>query len=223
MSARGGVVAWLAVSAVAMSVTVAGAVTLGGVGSDQSALASDEAACAVEAADEAAAERLAIGCGHDVEVVSARTEWNSLYAQPDGAMRFEVSAAAVRTKVTGQWGPVDNALVEVDGGYEVVAAVTPMRFGGAGDGAPLVRMWRDGHELTMDLPFDLPEPTLTQDDQLTYAQVLPGVDLIVTVNPDATGFSEVLRVQSPQAAADPRLRELVLPMETSSGLTLEAH
>ena len=63
-----------------------------------------EVDCAVQTAvDEATAAVAARECGHDVEVVEARTEWESVYAQPDGSMRLDISTSAVRTDVDGEW------------------------------------------------------------------------------------------------------------------------
>ncbi|MBB2923528.1 VCBS repeat-containing protein [Cellulomonas cellasea] len=174
---------------------------------------------AVPEADAAAA--LAQRCGTDVEVTSARTEWVTSVAQPDGTMRLDVSAQAVRARQDGAWVDVDNAVVPGDGGFAVASPVLPMTFSdGTGD-EPLVRLERDGHTVSFDVPFDLPAPEVS-GAELTYADVLPGVDLVVTVNPDATGFSEVLRVESAQAAAHPRLRELTFPVETSDGVEVRA-
>ncbi|NTW40352.1 MAG: LamG domain-containing protein, partial [Cellulomonadaceae bacterium] len=132
-----------------------------------------------------------------------------------------MSAAAVRARVDGEWVEVDNSLVAGGAGLEVAAAVLPMTFSDGSGDRPLVSMERDGHDVSFDVPFQLPEPSVS-GPELTYADVLPGVDLVVTVNDDTTGFSEVLRVESAEAAADPRLDELTFPVETSSGVELRA-
>lgn len=56
---------------------------------------------------------------------------------------------------------------------------------------------------------------------MTFAGVLPGVDLVVTVNEDATGFSEVLRVESPEAAP-PDLAALTSDVGMSDCIDLQA-
>ncbi|WP_421742691.1 LamG-like jellyroll fold domain-containing protein [Cellulomonas sp.] len=136
-------------------------------------------------------------------------------------MRLDVSTGAVRTRVSGAWAKVDNSVVAKGGALRVASAVTPMRFSDGSGDEPFATIERDGHELSFDMPFDLPAPTV-EGAQLTFANVLPGVDLVVTVNEDATGFSEVLRVQSPEAAADPRLKDLTFPIETSDEIELQA-
>ena len=177
--------------------------------------------CVEEAGDAVAASVVAVGCDREVEVLDARSEWASTFALPDGSMRLDTSIAAVRTDVSGEWEPVDPSVVEGDGGLVVASAVAPMTFSDGTDGAPLARIERDGHEVVFDAPFDLTEPTV-DGSQVTYPGVLPGVDLVVTVNEDATGFSEVLRVESPEAAAHPELAELTFDVQTSDGIELRA-
>ena len=164
---------------------------------------------------------MSVNCDDDVEVLGARTAWNTLTALPDGDMRLDFSATAVRTNVHGTWAPVDNTLEASATGIEVASPVTPMTFSDGSAGEPLATIERDGHVLSFDVPFQLPAPSVI-DDQLTYSSVIPGVDLIVTVNDDATGFTDVLRVESPEAAADPRLDELRFPVTVSHELSLVA-
>jgi len=150
-------------------------------------------------------------------VVSARTEWETLVALPGGGMRLDVTALASRTLVDGRWVEVDPTLVAAGGGFEVAAPVVEMTFSDGRSGAPLVRMSREGHELVFDVPFELPVPVV-EGARLTYGQVLPGVDLVVSVDEDATGFSEVLVVESAQVAAHPELAELRMGLEVSEFL-----
>ncbi len=175
--------------------------------------------CSEPADTDGAAAELAVACKKDVEVVGERTSWQTVYAQPNGNMRLEISTAAVRTQEDGKWVPVDSSVVESTDGLVVAAAVSPMTFSDGTDGAPLATLERDGHTLTFDVPFDLPQPVV-HDDQVVYEDVLPDVDLVVTVTPDATGFTEVLRVETPEAAADPRLDTLRFPIEASKDLDI---
>lgn len=223
MAVRGRRGTWGVAGAVAVvSLVAGGGFAAAVIGGDVEPVVLLEPECPGQAPDEATAVALARECGHDVEVMDARTEWNTLVARPDSTMRFEVSAVAVRTEVTGQWSDIDTSIVATGDGFEVVAPVSPMRFSDGG-GGPLASISREDHDLELDVPFDLPAPELTDQNQLTYVDVLPDVDLVVTVNGDGTGFSEVLRVGTPQAAADPRLRELVLPVEVSEDLSLEPY
>jgi hypothetical protein len=162
---------------------------------------------------------IAARCGEDVEVLDRRSEWETLVAQPDGLMRLDVSTVAVRTRTSGQWADVDRSVVAGADGLAVASPVVPMTFSDGRPGAPLVRLVKDGHEVVMDTPFDLPVPVV-EGGSITYEQVRPGIDLVVSVNDDATGFAQVLRVASPSAAADPLLEGLTFPVTTSDGASL---
>ncbi|MBD7917824.1 VCBS repeat-containing protein [Cellulomonas sp. Sa3CUA2] len=210
--------AWALATAAALA--LAGAAPVAQAAGPRPAPPAAAPACADSAPEVDAAGALAARCDREVEVLDERSEWATTFALPDGSMRLDTSIAAVRTDVSGEWEPVDASVVEGDGGLQVASAVTPMTFSDGSDGAPLARIERDGHEVVFDAPFDLPAPSV-DGSQVTYDEVLPGVDLVVTVNEDATGFSEVLRVESPEAAAHPALAELTFDVETSEGIDLE--
>ncbi|GIG34335.1 hypothetical protein Col01nite_34940 [Cellulomonas oligotrophica] len=194
---------------------VAGAPVASAHAAQQSVAGAASVPCVEEAAGEVAMAT-ALACDADVEVVDERTEWNTVFAQPDGQMRLDVSALAVRTLADGQWVEPDPDLVEQDGVLTPGAGVAAMEFSGGGD-EPLATIARDGHELSLDVDLELPAPTV-DGPQITYAGVLPDVDLVVTVNQDATGFSEVLVVHTAQAGEHPALDELRFALGASQGL-----
>lgn len=84
--------------------------------------------CVGSVDDAAVAVDVAAACGTEVEVVGARTEWDTVYATPEGGTRVETSAAAVRTRVNGGWEPIDTSLVEGAAGIEVAAPALPITF-----------------------------------------------------------------------------------------------
>lgn len=178
--------------------------------------------CVTSVDDPALAVDTAAECGTEVEVASARTAWDTLYATPEGGSRVETSAGAVRTRASnGDWRPIDTALIPGDAGIEVSAPVWPMVFSDGTAGRPLATIERDGHVLEFDVPFELPAPQV-EGPTVTYADVLPGVDLVASVNDDGTGFSEVLRVESPEAAAHPALQRLDFDVQVTDGLDVAA-
>lgn len=154
--------------------------------------------CSGEAADREAAQAQARACGIRVESLADRTEWESLFAEPfaagsDGVLfTWESSAQAQRARVDGEWVAISTQLTEnaASGRVTPAASALPMSFSGGGDGE-LARIGRGGHELVMSspLPGRLPTPVVS-GSSLMYPAVLPGVDLIVTVNEDGTGFSQ---------------------------------
>ncbi|RHA43780.1 LamG domain-containing protein [Cellulomonas rhizosphaerae] len=177
----------------------------------------EAAECSSTAPDATSAVAMAQSCSRDVEALSARTPWATLYATAGGQMRLEQSAVAQRTEVDGSWVPIDNDVVRDGAGLVVAAPVADMTFSDGSAGQPLASIERDGQRIDYGFPLDLPTP-IVAGNTITYGDVLPGVDLVVNVNDDATGFSNVLRIDDAQAGANPALATLDIPLETSSAL-----
>jgi hypothetical protein len=171
-----------------------------------------------EAQNEAAALAAAQSSGGRVEVMSARTEWSQVFATPSGALVLEQYLQPQRTRrADGAWTAVDTRLrVGADGSVAPGATVLGMIFSGGGAG-PLARLRNAGHELSVSWPGTLPPPVL-EGSSATYREVLPGVDLRVTAS--ALGFSEVLVVKTPAAAANPALSQVRFGLTTSEGLSV---
>ncbi|MFJ2301145.1 hypothetical protein, partial [Oerskovia paurometabola] len=151
--------------------------------------------------------------------MAERTAWDTVFATPEGHTRVETSAVAVRTDVNGGWQDIDTSVVEDAERLGVAAPAVEMSFSDGSVGEPLARITRDGHELVFDAPFELTVPVV-EGSQVTYPEVFEGVDLVMSVHEDGTGFSEVLRVASPQAAANPALASLSFPVQTTEGLSV---
>ncbi|MFC4591016.1 LamG domain-containing protein [Sphaerisporangium corydalis] len=215
---------------VAAAVAVAGALLTAGVpaaSADGPAVATADGVR--RAAPDGAAGRLtearrasgrAAETGEPVEVTSARTEFTTTYANPDGgSFRLEQSSVPVRVKGTdGAWVPPDDTLERhADGSVGPRAAAVRIAFSGGGDGARLVTMTRDGRTLSLGWPGTLPAPVL-DGPNATYPGVLPGVDLRMTATTE--GFRQVLVVTTAAAAANPALRRIQYAV-TSSGLKVE--
>ncbi|MFB7469574.1 ricin-type beta-trefoil lectin domain protein [Kitasatospora sp. NPDC056184] len=71
---------------------------------------------AAEAADEASALLAARLQGRRIEVTKARTEFTTLWANPDGTLTSERSTGPLRMKVGDAWVPVDTTLVRTPDG-----------------------------------------------------------------------------------------------------------
>ncbi|MFJ8231508.1 LamG-like jellyroll fold domain-containing protein [Streptomyces sp. NPDC094448] len=166
--------------------------------------------------DEArAALRKAADTGERVEVVGARTEFETTYANPDGSsFRLEQSVTPVRVRArNGSWTKPDPTLErQPDGTLRPRAAAVGVTLSGGGDGAGLVKITRDGRTLGLGWPGKLPKPVLDGASAL-YPDVRPGVDLRMTVT--AEGFREVLVVKTPKAAADPALKKITFSTEVN--------
>lgn len=128
-----------------------------------------------------------------------------------------------------------SGLPDPDPMLEVEAPAYPIELnpgGSDGESQPLGRIEKDGNELAIWFPVDLPEPEI-DGDRLIY-DLGEGVRLFVTINTNATGFIPVIEL-SDESALD-HFRELLgqstgtasiadftipLPTEASDGLTYE--
>ncbi len=140
--------------------------------------------------------------GAPVEVASQTTEDSIQYAMPDGSMKLTVSTQPVRVRRGTGWVPLDTTLVvNADGSVSPAATVTALTLSGGGS-SPLITATRKGATVSWSWPGSLPVPTL-DGDTAVYSEVLPGVDLRATAQPD--GFSEVLVVKTAAAASLPQV------------------
>ncbi|MFI8187340.1 LamG-like jellyroll fold domain-containing protein [Streptomyces sp. NPDC085946] len=148
-----------------------------------------------------------------VEMLSLRDERSTTVANPDGTFTSTEYVQPVRVRKDDGWTDVDTTLVEQKNGtFAPKAAVTAMSFSGGGD-TTFAAIEKDGRTLALDWPGKLPKPKV-DGSTATYASVLPGVDLKVTASTE--GFSHVLVVKNAEAAANPDLVDLHLPVDSSS-------
>jgi hypothetical protein len=165
---------------------------------------------------EEAASSAAEASGERVEVLTARTEDQQVFANPDGSFTMEMSAGPERAPKGTGWVDPDSTLVRrADGTVAPAAPVNPVEFSGGGT-APLARLSESDRSIELSWPDPLPAPTLT-GDTATYAEVIPGVDLQLTAH--AQGFSPVLVVKTAAAADDPRLDEVEFGL-SAQGVTV---
>lgn len=159
------------------------------------------------APDVASAVRAAKEGSSRVEVMSERTEFVQVFAEPSGQLTYEAAAVPQRVhRADGSWADIDLRLGRAgDGTLRPVASVADVRFS-AGGKAALVTLVRDGKTMTIGWPLGpLPAPVVS-GDTATYADVLPDIDLMVRAT--RTGFTHVLAVKTPKAAANPAIRTL---------------
>ncbi|MFF1449372.1 LamG-like jellyroll fold domain-containing protein [Streptomyces sp. NPDC058274] len=175
------------------------------------------ASASASASAEATAFARAAASGERVEILQQRTEDELVFANPDGSLTSETSAQPQRVqRADGSWQPADATLERrPDGTVGPKAAVVDVAFA-AGGSSDLVTLGEDGKSFTLRWPAPLPEPVL-DGDTAAYREVLPGVDLLTSAS--VTGYSYVLKVKTPEAARNPELAELRLPVR-SDGLEL---
>ncbi|MEU1240943.1 carboxypeptidase regulatory-like domain-containing protein [Micromonospora parva] len=152
-----------------------------------------------------------------MEILAERTEYSQTFLNVDGSRTLEEGIEPVRVRKGSSWVPVDTALKVTAEGVVPRATVLPVVFSPGGDGV-LARV-RDGErELGMSWPGKLPAPVV-EGDSAVYRNVLPDVDLRVTAL--VSGFSEVLVVRTPAAAAHPKLAAVRFGLSTK-GVTVTA-
>ncbi|SDT80700.1 LamG domain-containing protein [Actinoplanes derwentensis] len=162
-------------------------------------------------ATEAEARALASDLGKPVEVAAFRSETRSAFAHPDGSLISREYAQPVRTFRDGAWVDTDATLVKAsDGSFTPKSSVVGLRISGGGDG-PLASISKAGRTLSLSWPGKLPEPDVA-GDTATYAEVLPGVDLVVHAAAD--GFSHSLVIKTAEAATQDELKRIEMPMVT---------
>ncbi|MER7515954.1 LamG domain-containing protein [Streptomyces sp. NPDC126499] len=171
-----------------------------------------------EAPSEELAKAAAKKSGHAIEVTSLRDERRDVFANADGSFSAREYTQPVRTQRGEDWVPVDATLVDNgDGTWSPKAATVDLEFSGGGNG-PFARMSRIGREYALTWPGGaLPTPKV-EADTATYAEVLPGVDLVVRAGIE--GFSHYFVVKTAEAAANPELDTLELGLSTK-GLTVK--
>ncbi|CAM5623128.1 LamG domain protein jellyroll fold domain protein [Streptomyces californicus] len=137
---------------------------------------------------------------------SRRTEYATVYANPDGAtFTLEQSVVPVRVaKAAGGWQAPD-ATLETRRGRHGRAERPPRwrwRCRAAASDDPLARIEVAGRSLALDLAAARCPRRGWTARAPCIAEVLPDVDLKVTAT--AESFQQVLVVRTPEAAADRR-------------------
>lgn len=163
------------------------------------------------------ARAAALSCGGDVEALAEHTEYDRVFAQPDGALRRESVTGPQWVKApNGIWRDIDTTLhTGADGRPVPEATLMTVAFSGGGSD-PLVSMTAGDDTFTLASPLGgLPEPQLDGDTAI-YADAAPGVDLVVRATP--TGFSHELVVKTPEAAASDAVREIRYPAGGTAAL-----
>jgi RHS repeat-associated protein len=155
----------------------------------------------LERADASAALVTARMTGKRVKITGLTSETSESWALPDGGIEATVSAGVVRVRSGNGWVPVDLTLrATADGSVTPVAHPLDLRLSGAQPAGEheLAAVGIGDRRVSMRWNGVLPQPVLN-DNQATYPDVLPGVDLVVQAT--RTGFENHLVVKTQVAAA----------------------
>ncbi|BCJ72588.1 hypothetical protein CS0771_21320 [Catellatospora sp. IY07-71] len=143
-------------------------------------------------------------------VAESVTESQSVVANPDGSFTAKIHGGPARFRnAQGDWVDVDLTLYRrPDGSVAPRAHPRGLVLAGAsGAGShDLVRFVTRGHEIAVGWPGALPAPSLS-GTKATYAEVLPGVDVVVEAT--RIGFEYFMVVKSRAAAR--RVAQVSLP------------
>ncbi|MBT2472417.1 ricin-type beta-trefoil lectin domain protein [Streptomyces sp. ISL-66] len=173
----------------------------------------------VTPADKARVE--AVKTGKDVPVPELTTEFSTTVVTPQGKLRTERTLLAERTKdAKGQWLALDDTLTAgADGTVVPKASSSALAISGGGTGPLATMTTEDGKQLSVSSPFPgaLPKPVLTGNGAL-FQNVAVDTDLQVNATKWG-GYTTVLILRTPAAAANPAVHDLVFPTVTK-GLTL---
>lgn len=175
---------------------------------------SSTAGAAQQAALSAAAGR-ADATGRPVTVSSLTTATTVTVANPDGGFTIQENVLPVRVTQGSTWVPVSTTLHhDADGSLSPSAVPSDRVSFSGGGGTALATISADGTSLALSWPGRLPAPQVS-GSSATYANVFPGVDLVLTATTaDTGGFSEVLVVHSRAAALNPALAHLSFGVST---------
>lgn len=151
---------------------------------------------------------VAEACGSRVEDLSHRTEVAQVFANPDGTATLEQSAVPARVhRKDGSWAGVDSTLAVSGTKWAPKASTVDVALSDGGSD-PFVTYHTGTSTITLSWPLGaLPAPVVS-GPSVKYPDVLPGVNLWVTVT--ATGFRPVLEVADAAAAANPKLAAVSL-------------
>jgi hypothetical protein len=169
---------------------------------------------AVLALTESQAISQAAVSGKRVEIPARTTETSRTFANPGGTLTTELNAAPVRARKGGKWVALDTTLEFAPDGSVRPKAAADLTLSGGGTGQ-LAKLVTEEGSLGMGAPWSLPRPTLSGSTS-TYAEVLPGVDLVAEATRE--GFTYNLVVKTRAAAQNPALDSVRFPI-TKNGLT----
>ncbi len=128
-----------------------------------------------------------------IEIVDARTEESTSWANPDGTVTVESFTGPIRVQDSqGTWQPVDVSLSVVDGKVVPKSAAAQIAFSAGGSTAPLAQVTRGEKTFGVSWPGTLPAPVL-KGSTATYPNAVPGGDVVVTALPQGFSHSVVLR------------------------------
>ncbi|GAA3644072.1 polymorphic toxin-type HINT domain-containing protein [Lentzea roselyniae] len=133
------------------------------------------------------------------EVPEQRRERERTYRNADGTLTTEFSQSAINYRKTdGSWAPIDTTFVGTPDGWRNAADQVDLRLSSRANPNSLVRLkFDDQHEVAFGLQGTAASTGVANGSSVTYAKVLPGVDLRFEAQPG--GVKEVMVLESADA------------------------
>ncbi|WP_407567184.1 DNRLRE domain-containing protein [Polymorphospora sp. A560] len=183
--------------------------------------ASGQSQTPLDELDEASAMALAYRTRQPVEVTAVTSGISRVWALPDGTFRAEQHLAPVRARdASGDWVDVDLTLeVKPDGSVGPKAHAHHLRLSGARgvESDSLVELGTGVDASELGWRGVLPAPVL-DGQKATYAEVKPGVDLVVEVG--RSGYEYYFLVKNAVAAGS--MSSIAMPWRTGDGAVPES-
>ncbi|GIH78219.1 hypothetical protein Plo01_46480 [Planobispora longispora] len=161
------------------------ATSVGSAAADPQPAASTEAT-ATSAHDKNAAKKAAREHGRPVRVDALLAEQSTTWAMPDQTLKTELYAGPIRLQRGGAWRDIDTTLTQSDGVLKPKVAKAEVEISTGGTGPFLRLRHGNGNAFGVRWAKNLPTPTV-EGDTATFADVIPGGDLVVTAL--STGFT----------------------------------
>ncbi|HEV3379550.1 MAG TPA: hypothetical protein VG142_00960 [Trebonia sp.] len=172
---------------------------------------------------EASAVSLAKKTGMAQVVSAATTQTSLVTAEPNGTLVADQNVLPVRVRSGKSWTPVSTKLARTSSGRLAAVALPgdSVSFSPGGTG-PMAVLASGGSSLSLWWPGSLPVPVVS-GSSATFANVMPGVSLVLTVtSAQAGGFSTNLVISSAKAARDAGLAKLALRVSTAGAGALHS-
>ncbi|MGH2699720.1 MAG: hypothetical protein ACRDJL_11080 [Actinomycetota bacterium] len=155
-----------------------------------------------------------------VELTSERSRYAKVFLNPDGTRTAEIFTDPIHYQTeSGSFEEIDNTVIEQpDGrGFEKAAGDLEVDFAALGQSEELVSLAEGNSSLSFGLEGGEAVEPVTEDDSITYPEILPGADLRFELSGEE--IKEKLVLQGPPPGDE---EELVLrfPIDTE-GLEIE--
>lgn len=160
------------------------------------------------------ASKRASSTNEPVVVESLTTPTEQIIALPNGSFTKTISVEPTRMLANGKWTDISTDLIEVNGVLKPKMVPADLKLSKGGSGELSSVSDGQGHALSEAWPYGPLPAAQVEGNTATYPSVFPGVDLIQVAKKQ--GISQVLKVNTPEAARDPRVQDFKLKLKAAN-------